>query len=418
MYLYENLMLALESLKANKGRSILTMLGIIIGISSVIAILTLGNAMSKSVGDELSSLGSSNIYVYLKPKISGTTSVMPFSDSDLITNQMIENVEKSFGSKIVGIGLNKPVGPGKIRKGTKNSSVQVFGTNSTYEKTQNIKMKSGRYIKERDVKSGSNIAIVSDEMVRQLFNGQENRALGSEIVVSTRNSLYTFIVVGIYKYEENPMLNGPSTEKDKVTTIYIPLSTAESIVGKTPGLYEQFQVQAKSGQNIDQLSKSLTAYLNRYYEKNPVFEVDTQSVDSVLEQVNSVMNKTKLAISVIAGISLLVGGIGVMNIMLVSVTERTREIGVRKALGATNNAIRIQFIVESIIVCLIGGIIGILLGGGLGLAGSFLLKSPSLPTLGSIIVAVTFSMAIGIFFGYYPANKAAALNPIDALRYE
>ena len=142
------------------------------------------------------------------------------------------------------------------------------------------------------------------------------------------------------------------------------------------------------------------------------------SMESVIESVDSMMRKLSIAISVIAAISLLVGGIGVMNIMLVSVTERTREIGTRKALGATNGDIREQFVVESIIICLVGGIIGILLGTLLGYVGSSLLDASSLPSVGSIALAVGFSLAVGVFFGYYPANKAAKLDPIEALRYE
>ena len=142
------------------------------------------------------------------------------------------------------------------------------------------------------------------------------------------------------------------------------------------------------------------------------------SLDSQISQVNTMMGTLSLAISVIAAISLLVGGIGVMNIMLVSVTERTREIGIRKALGAPDSAIRSQFIIESMIICIIGGILGIIVGAGLGYVGGLLLKQPAVPTLNAIIVAVGFSMAIGIFFGYYPANKAAKLDPIEALRYE
>ena len=145
---------------------------------------------------------------------------------------------------------------------------------------------------------------------------------------------------------------------------------------------------------------------------------EAQSLESMVKQVNDMLGTISTAIAVIAGISLLVGGIGVMNIMLVSVTERTREIGIRKALGAPDSAIRTQFIVESMIICVIGGALGILLGALLGYAGGVLLGMPAVPSIVSIVIAVGFSMLIGVFFGYYPANKAAKLDPIDALRYE
>ena len=167
-----------------------------------------------------------------------------------------------------------------------------------------------------------------------------------------------------------------------------------------------------------ELATKAAAYFNKFYPESSNSKVEAQSMESIMKEMNTAMSQVSMAIAVIAGISLLVGGIGVMNIMLVSVTERTREIGVRKALGAPNSAIRIQFLVESMIICIIGGILGILLGAGFGALGGLLLKTAVVPSLGSIALAVGFSMAIGVFFGYYPANKAAKLDPIEALRYE
>ena len=162
-----------------------------------------------------------------------------------------------------------------------------------------------------------------------------------------------------------------------------------------------------------------TEYINRsFYRDNKYVKIESQNMDSMIGQMTATLGTMKMAVSVIAAISLLVGGIGVMNIMLVSVTERTREIGTRKALGATNGSIRVQFIVESVIICLIGGVLGILAGLGLGAAGANLLGYAAAPSAGVIFIAVAFSMAIGVFFGYYPANKAARLDPIEALRYE
>lgn len=180
------------------------------------------------------------------------------------------------------------------------------------------------------------------------------------------------------------------------------------------------QVKASEEVTDTKLFAEQTAqYFNRrFYRSNKYVAIQAESMDSMIGQMTGMMDTMKLAISVIAAISLLVGGIGVMNIMLVSVTERTREIGTRKALGAKNSAIRIQFIVESMIICLIGGVIGVLLGTTLGRLGSVLLGAPGWPSPLVVTVAVGFSMAIGIFFGYYPANKASKLDPIEALRYE
>ena len=208
-----------------------------------------------------------------------------------------------------------------------------------------------------------------------------------------------------------------ASEKDISTSMYIPLSSARHLSGGEDG-FTNITVQAAENADGMVVAREIQDFLNRYYRRNDHYSIYALSMESMIETVDDMMDTLSIAISVIAAISLLVGGIGVMNIMLVSVTERTREIGTRKALGATNADIRMQFVVESAVICLVGGIFGIILGAVLGYVGSSLLDAPAFPTIGSIALAVGFSLAVGIFFGYYPANKAAKMDPIEALRYE
>lgn len=212
------------------------------------------------------------------------------------------------------------------------------------------------------------------------------------------------------------MTNMMSSDKDLMTELYIPLITANN-QNKTEG-YQYFSVVTKVGVDSVEFAKEIERFFEGYYRNNQNFGVAAFSMESMISAMTDMLGTITLAISVVAGIALLVGGIGVMNIMLVSITERTREIGTRKALGANNASIRVQFIVEAIIICLIGGIIGIILGLMMGTFASKLLGYPAIPSVKSIVISITFSMAIGVFFGYYPANKAAKMNPIDALRYE
>ena len=213
------------------------------------------------------------------------------------------------------------------------------------------------------------------------------------------------------------MMGAASSDADITTDLFIPIQTEWKLTGTIEGYY-YINVMTKQGTDSRALAQDFQDYFNRFYTRNQDFQIMAISLDSVIDQYASMMGTVQVAIAVIAAISLLVGGIGVMNIMLVSVTERTREIGTRKALGAKNSAIRMQFIVESVIICLIGGIIGIIFGMLLGYAGASLLGFPAHPSVDAILIAVCFSMAIGVFFGYYPANKAAKLDPIEALRYE
>ena len=420
MNITENIRMAWEGLKANKMRALLTMLGIIIGIASVIGILTIGSGLSTSVTGAMGSLGVSNITVSLQRKSNdGSTSrrLGAITEDDLITNEMIEALTVRYADSITGIGIQQNAGSGQAKSGHHYANLSITGINTGFLDVNSVKMLKGRNILDRDIERSRNVAIVSDRLVKNMFGGDTNKALGQELVVYAGKEILVFNIIGVYQYEVTIYNMSNASERDLNTAIYIPISTAKKITGALDG-YSSFTVTAENAVNSIAFAEQISNFLNRYYLNNENFEVQTMSMESMLESLNTMLNTVSIGLSVIAGISLLVGGIGVMNIMLVSVTERTREIGTRKALGATNGNIRVQFVVESMIVCLIGGVIGMVLGGLLGYVGTSLFDTGSLPTLQSIVIAVGFSLGIGLFFGYYPANKAAKLDPIEALRYE
>ncbi len=421
MNLWENARLAWSGLLANKMRSLLTMLGIIIGIASVIAILTVGDGMTGAVYGSMGSLGANNIEVYVRVKeqSDGSYVYVDYSEGDYITDEMLDALRARYPGAIGSIALYESMDSGKVQRGSDYANVSMMGCNAEMLATQSIDVIAGRNFLDRDIERARHVAIVSDKLVNNMFGGDFNAALGQEVVVYTQNSgIYSFTVVGVYRYETNSMMGaGNASEKDITTGLYIPISTAKRLTHSDPGYYDILLATTQGVDNVT-FTDQIVSFLNQYYANNQYFEVAAYSMESMLKELNSMLGTITLALSVIAGISLLVGGIGVMNIMLVSVTERTREIGTRKALGATNGQIRSQFVVESMIICLIGGAIGMVLGGVLGYAGSSLLGMPGLPSFSSIAVSVGFSLGIGLFFGYYPANKAAKLDPIEALRYE
>ena len=427
MYLAENVKLALEGLKTNKTRALLTMLGIIIGIGSVIAIVTVGDSMTASVSSSMQSLGATNIRVMLQEKDSGMMRGSGFSgggnisENDLISDDMIESYLKRYARNIVEIALSSSGGSARAQEGRLYANVTVTGTNEGYGLVNNVDVLQGRYLREGDIKSKRYVAVVSDKLVNNMFRSNES-PLGREIKITTDDSIQTFTIVGVYRHEDSiamgySMGGASVSERDIRTNLYIPITTCNIINSMDSG-HQLITVMTNADTDSAKFTEDTKRFFNAYYTNNSRYEIGAMSMEAMMSTMTDMLGTISIAVAVIAGISLLVGGVGVMNIMLVSVTERTREIGTRKALGARNSAIRTQFIVEAVIICAIGGIIGIITGIGLGFLGSVLLGSPGFPSLFIVVVAVLFSMLIGVFFGYYPANKAAKLDPIEALRYE
>lgn len=418
----ESVRVSLKGLRANKMRSLLTMLGIIIGISAVIGILTVGSGLTGSITGSMSSLGATNISVFLQEKGGGMGGMETFlgvaspEEEDLITDEMLEALRQRYGEAVAGISVSASAGSGVARDGRLYANVSLTGINGEYLAVNNTDLLAGRTIRQEDLDGRRSVCVVSDRLVENLYQGDADAALGDEVRVELNGEYQSFRIVGIYEYDASMSISF-SAEEDVTTSLYIPITTANHLTGSPEG-YSTVTVQASAGTDSAAMAQSIREFLSRYYANNEDYGVSAMAMSTMVESMSTIMDTLSIAISVIAGISLLVGGIGVMNIMLVSVTERTREIGIRKALGATNNDIRIQFVVESVIVCLIGGVIGILLGAVLGYVGSSLLSEACLPRPSYIALAVGFSMAIGVFFGYYPANKAARLDPIEALRYE
>ena len=345
--IWENIKLALGGLRSNKMRALLTMLGIIIGIGSVIAIVTVGNSLTSTVSESLVAMGGNNLQLSVDPRPDENgdyPNSYSYQESDLLSDEMLQAYEERFAQQIKAVVLTESGG-----------------------------------------------------------------------------AVHELSIVGVYAYQTmSPLLGGSATvNKNTTTDLYLPLTTLHDMNGIASGSYFWCEVVPATGVDADAFQlRSEQFFEERYYKNNEQFLVTVYNLQNEMSSITSVLDTISLAIGVIAGISLLVGGIGVMNIMLVSITERTREIGVRKALGATNGAIRTQFIVESVVICLVGGALGILVGFGLGSLGASLIGAPARVDLGTVLVAVGFSMAIGVFFGYYPANKAAKLDPIEALRYE
>ena len=403
MLVFENILLALTAIKSNKMRSFLTMLGIIIGISSVIAITSIGSSAKGAVGKEFEAYGMNYMYIY--PNWEMTQDGIEYSD--LFMPEDIEALKDRFHDDILYaapyISANSDT-----KVGRQEGKLRLYGVNAGYNQFTNMIMLHGRMINKSDVQGKKDRIVIEKKAALYFFN-KEN-AVGETLSVIINEEMKDLSIIGIF--EVPPSLFAGMSMSDSYST-YVPYSILQS--GDPVTSY--IELYTNEEKNLDTLGNEFTKYLARIKDNDPSFYM-YDSAESQMTQINSVLGTLSLAIGAIAAISLIVGGIGIMNIMLVSVTERTREIGIRKSLGARTKDILMQFLIESMIISAIGGVIGTILGVGIAAIGMSFAKIAVVIDPSVILLAVGFSAIVGMFFGLYPARKAAKLDPIEALRYE
>ena len=400
----ESFLMAWASLIANKMRSILTMLGIIIGVAAVIALVSIGNGVKQDIQNSISSLGSNLLMVM--PGAPRTPGVRPSQGS----MKSLKVSDYQAISKLDGVKAASPYTANSYVTiyQSKNWTTTVSGVSSNFQDVNNWTMAEGRFISSKNVENRERVAVVGQTVVKNLFAGED--PVGKEIRVKN----IPFRVIGVLNSKGNGTMGN-----DQDDVIFIPYTTAMERVEGVDYL-RMVYVVASDDNGIDRLQSDIENLLRvRHGIKDTnLDDFNIQNMKSIMETMEQTTGTLTLFLGAVAAISLVVGGIGIMNIMLVSVTERTREIGIRKALGATYIVIVTQFLIEAVVISLMGGLIGIALGIGasklIGLA-SGMSTVISVPT---IVLSFAFSMAIGLVFGIYPARKAAKLNPIDALHYE
>lgn len=403
MLLIENIKMALTAIRTNKMRSFLTMLGIIIGISSVISITSIGASAEAVVSKEFDSFGKNAMYVY----INWDMVVDNVEYSDLITTEDIEALQARFPDDILYIVPSKS-GESDIKVGRVTAKLQMSGVAADYNKFYSMKILHGRMINKSDVDGEKDRIVIDKEAAQKLFNNEN--AVGETLSVTLNGEIRDLTIVGVYEKEVSIFDNIMASNS---FTTYIPYPLLQS--GDDSATAIELYTNEKKDPSI--IGRDITRYLSRIKDKDPEF-YKFESAEVQLGMINTILGTLSIAIGAIAAISLVVGGIGIMNIMLVSVTERTREIGIRKSLGARTNDILMQFLIESMIISAIGGTIGTILGIGIAAIGMSFAGITVVIEPGVILLAVSFSALVGMFFGLYPARKAAKLDPIEALRYE
>lgn len=406
MSLRQSLKTALRALSANKMRSGLTMLGIMIGVGAVVAMISIGTGASVSVASRIQSLGSNLLMVtpeFAQGGFAGARQAGGMGTT-LVNEDATAIAQEVPAVKRVSPELSSQA---QVVYGNQNVNTTISGAVPDYQEVHNFHAAFGEFIRPEDEKMRNRVAVLGQSVVTNLFSGED--PLGKTIKIGN----VPFRVIGVME------LKGQSGFQNLDDTIFVPLSTAQKRLFGVDNL-RMISVQVRSEEEMDLAASQVTSLLLfRHKISDPTkadFSIRNQA--DILSTMSQVTGTMTLLLGGIAAISLLVGGIGIMNIMLVSVTERTREIGLRKAVGAKRKDILTQFLIESLILSLFGGGIGLLLG----MVGSLVISRiggwPSVVTLSSILLAFLFSAFVGIFFGIYPARRASLLSPIDALRFE
>ena len=390
MSIWKCFQMAMSSIVGNKMRSILTMLGIIIGITAVIALVSLMSGMTSEITDAFEEMGIESINVSIQDR-SATKEVKP---------EEMEQLAEEHSDIIAGQSPTVSM-PAFIKNGSDTISTQATGVNEYYRGMKKYNVTYGRELTYVDVERKQKVCVIGTYIAKEVFGGD---ALGKSIQITGT----PYEVVGILEEQDD------STENSSDNCVYIPYTLA-SYTNRTSTV-SSYVVYAVDQEKVEEAVLLLEALCDKDIGDSDYYTVT--SMKSMADSVTDILDKMELMLIAIAAISLVVAGIGIMNIMLVSVTERTREIGIRKSLGAKQKDILSQFVIEAGMLSCLGGIIGIIVGSLLAILAGKLLGMDILPTSTSIVVSFTVSAMIGVFFGYMPAKKAAKLNPIDALRYD
>ena len=404
--IFEYIKIALMNIRNNKGRSILTMLGIIIGISSVIMIISIGNGMRQEINSELNSIAGGQIALYTNSSVEGNDVSFTEEDFDLIKEKVdhVKGVTANYG--VWGtVNAKKGHFEAVVRAG--NEALQYIAATEPIVK--------GRYFNEVEALNGSKVCVISEASAKMLFGTTD--VVGMSFETTVWNYTQELKIIGVRADNQSTLINMLGGDGGYVSA-EIPMSTLASCFGFFTEEFDQFYILAEKPEYSAQVAEDSMRLMELKHKVRGENKIMMESFSDYTATYDSILNVITLFISFVAAISLMVGGIGVMNIMLVSVTERTREIGIRKALGARTGSILLQFLAESGIITLLGGLIGIVVGSGLAILACSLLGFAAHVSVVTVLIAVIFSSAVGIFFGIYPAKKAARLSPIEALRHE